>query len=109
MYKSISLSASPPLPWVTAQVVRVGRRTRTGATCGLRGELHLVPRAGVRDASEPLYAGAPTLLWGGASQLQPKLHRPGDHLYRRLRGVSRDRAALGFMASPLPGGSVLPP
>jgi hypothetical protein len=46
--------------------------------------------SGVWDAGEPLHAGAPALLRGGASQLQPQLHHAGGYFRGGLRGVSRD-------------------
>jgi hypothetical protein len=60
------------------------------AAAGVRGQLHPFPRAGVWDAGEPLHAGAPALLRGGASQLQPQLHRAGGHFRGGLRGVFGD-------------------
>jgi hypothetical protein len=39
---------------------------RAGAPRGLCGELHRLPREGAWDATEPVHAGAPALLQGGA-------------------------------------------
>jgi hypothetical protein len=49
-------------------------RSRSIPTAGVRRELHLLPRAGIRCADGPLYAGNPVPLWGGVAQPHPQLH-----------------------------------
>jgi hypothetical protein len=68
---------------------------------GLYRQLRTVPQARVWGVSKLLYVGAPSLLRGGASQLQPELHRPGSDLCGGLRGVPQDRPSQGSLAPPL--------
>jgi hypothetical protein len=46
-------------------------RSRSVPTAGVHRELRLLPRAGIRCAGGPLYAGDPVPLWGGVAQPHP--------------------------------------
>ena len=63
------------------------------------------PEPRPRHSCGPIHAGAPALLWRGAPQLQPQLHRTGGHLRCCLRGVLGDCSPLGVVAPSLLGGA----
>src|SRR5688572_3442671 len=66
-------------------------RSRSVPTAGVRRELRLLPRAGIRCADGPLYAGNPVPLWGGVAQPHPQLHLAGRYLRSSVRRVFGDR------------------
>jgi hypothetical protein len=66
-------------------------RSRSVPTAGVRRELRLLPRAGIRCADGPLYAGNPVPLRGGVAQPHPQLHLAGRYLRSGVRRVFGDR------------------